>query len=45
MMMVILHVSPKQKKTLHIEKYYMAPNKRITIRVVETIIWRLTKID
>ena len=45
MMMVILHVNPKQKKTLHIEKYNMASNNRITIRVVGMIIWRLTKID
>ena len=45
MMMVILHVNPKQKKTLHEKKYYMAPNNRTTIRVVGMIIWRLTKID
>ena len=45
MMMVILHISPKEKKTLHVEKYYRAPNNRITIRVVGMIIWRLTKID
>ena len=48
--MVILHVNPKQKKTLHVEyykyyKYNMAPNNRFTIRVVGMIIWRLTKID
>ena len=50
MMMLILHVNPKQKKTLHVEyykyyKYNMAPNNRFTIRVVGMIIWRLTKIN